>query len=121
MKTPAFLKSAGVLGAVVVASFWSAGPADAALGDCPSGYMCLWSQPNYSGTIKKISATGSYKAIGLTTVESYYNHRSKRTWLHESSTGSGSYICLDPGARASSLSGWQDNAKAVYLATVTDC
>lgn len=83
--------------------------------------MCVWSQTGYSGTMKKISATGSYKSIGLATVESYYNNRSKRTWLHEKVDGSGDYVCLNPGARASSLSGWQDNAKAVYLATITNC
>ncbi|VXB03751.1 peptidase inhibitor family I36 protein [Aeromicrobium sp. 9AM] len=121
MKTPRILTSATILTAVAAANLLSAGPADAAIGDCPSGYMCLWSQPNYSGTIKKINATGSYKAIGLSTVESYYNHRSKRTWLHSTTDGSGSYVCLDPGDRASSLSGWQDNAKAVYLATITNC
>jgi hypothetical protein len=121
MKTSQILRSALVLvatGATVLTSLTSA---NAAAGDCPSGYMCLWSQPSYSGAMKKISTTGSYKSIGLTTVESYYNNRSKRRWLHEALDGSGQYVCLDPGARASSLSGWQDNAKAVYLAMITNC
>lgn len=121
MKTPKFITAAVILSAVPTVVVSTAQPAHAALSDCPSGYMCLWSQPNYGGTIKKISATNSYKAIGLSAVESYYNNRTKRTWLHEAADGSGSYVCLNPGARAGSLSGWQDNAKAVYLATITDC
>lgn len=99
-----------------------ASPASAALGDCPSGYMCLWSQTNYTGTVQKVSTTSSYRAVTLSSVESYYNNRTQRTWLHEKADGSGDYLCLSPGARkASGLSGWQDNPKAVWLATVTNC
>lgn len=121
MKTPRLLKGASLASVTLSFAFLTTSPANASINDCPSGYMCLWSQPNYSGTMKKVSAINSYKAIGLPAVESYYNHRSKRTWLHEAADGSGSYICLDPGDRASSLSGWQDNAKAVYLANITSC
>lgn len=99
-----------------------ASSADAATSDCPSGYMCLWSQANYTGSFVKISATGSYRPISLSSVESYYNHRTKRTWLHEKADGSGNYVCLDPGEKkASGLSGWMDNPKAVWLATITNC
>jgi hypothetical protein len=96
-------------------------PAEAALSDCPSGSVCLWSGTKYRGTMKAISTAGSYRSIGLPSVNSYYNNRAKRTWLHQSSDGSGSYTCLNPDARSSDLSGWQETAKAVYLATVTDC
>lgn len=121
MKTSRILRSASVFGATAAFVIAPISSAEAAASDCPSGYVCLWSSTNYSGTMKKISTTGAYKSIGLTTVESYYNNRTKRTWLHEKADGSGQYVCLDPGARASSLSGWEDNAKAVYLATITNC
>lgn len=96
--------------------------ANAAVGDCPSGYMCLWSKANYTGTFVKISASESYRPISLTTVESYYNRRTKRTWLHEKADGSGDHVCLAPGQKkASGLSGWMDNPKAVWLATPVNC
>lgn len=121
MKTSSILRSISVVATTAAFVVAPVSSADAAASDCPSGYMCLWSQPSYSGTMKKISTTGSYKSIGLATVESYYNNRSKRTWLHEKIDGSGDDVCLNPGARDGSLSGWQDNAKAVYLATITNC
>lgn len=118
MKTPTFLMSALALSLTATVHV---APAQAAPSDCPSGSMCLWSKPNYAGTLKKISATGAYRSTGLSAVGSYYNNRSKRTWLHATSDGSGTYACLDPGRRSSTLSGWQSGAKAVYLATITEC
>ena len=92
-----------------------------ALSECPSGYFCVWSDTNYSGNMQRISATNSYRSISLVSTRSYYNHRSQRTWLHEESDGSGSYVCLNPGASKASTSGWQASADAAYLATVTNC
>lgn len=121
MKTSRFITSAATIIAVTGINLAVSAPAEAAATTCASGYMCLWSKPNYRGTIKKISATNAYKSIGLETVGSYHNNRSKRTWLHATSNGSGTYTCVKPGARAAALSGWQTSAKAVYLATITDC
>ena len=118
MKTPTFLMSALALW---LTETLHGAPAEATLNDCPSGSMCLWSKPNYAGTIKKISTTGAYRSTGLSTVGSYYNNRSKRSWLHATPDGSGTYTCLDPGRRSANVSGWQSSAKAVYLATITDC
>lgn len=121
MKTTTLLKSAAALTMAAIINTLSATPAQAALSDCPSGYICLWSKPNYTGTLQKISTTGAYKSIGLSIVESIYNNRSKRTWLHAAADGSGSYQCLEPAARFSNLTGWHNQAKAVYLTTVAEC
>ncbi|MFI5430213.1 peptidase inhibitor family I36 protein [Aeromicrobium sp. UC242_57] len=121
MKTPKTLTSISLLALTIGISLFSAGPAEALASDCPSGYMCWWSGTNYSGTMKKTAATGAYHPTGMSTIESYYNRRTKRTWLHQTADGSGSYVCLEPGARSGNLSGWQDNAKAVYLATIANC
>lgn len=95
--------------------------ATAASSDCPSGYMCVWSSSAYSGTLKKFSASSTYLSIGLASVGSYYNHRSKRSYLHESVTGSARSKCVNPGVKSASASGWQTGAKAVYLSTTTNC
>lgn len=123
METQLKIKSTSILLAAVASVFAIPAPAaNAAIGDCPSGSMCLWSNTNYSGTIVKISATNSYRSIPMANVRSYYNNRSQRTWLHQSADGSGDYVCLNPGAKKSSgLTGWMDNPKAVWLATVTNC
>ncbi|WP_456695897.1 peptidase inhibitor family I36 protein [Aeromicrobium sp. P5_D10] len=121
MKTSRFITSAATIIAVTGINLAVSTPAEAALSDCPSGYMCVWSGKGYSGTMKKYNSTGAYKSISLNTVDSYYNNRSKRTWLHATSNGSGTYSCLGPGQRNKDLAGWQTSAKAVYLATITDC
>lgn len=83
--------------------------------------MCLWSGTNYSGTLQKINATGSYKAITLGTVNSVYNRRVDRTYVHEQSDGSGVFACYNPGSRSSNVGGWLEDAEAVYLSTATNC
>jgi len=92
-----------------------------ALSECPSGYFCVWSGTNFSGSVQKISSTNSYRPISLTATRSYYNHRTQRTWLHEVPDGSGSTLCINPGATKASTTGWQTTAEAAYLATITNC
>lgn len=121
MKTSKALTSISLLALTIGINLASAGPAAALASDCPNGYMCWWSGTNYSGTMRKTAGTGTYHPTGMSAIESYYNHRTKRTWLHQTSDGSGSYVCLKPGARSGSLPGWQGNAKAVYLAKVDKC
>jgi hypothetical protein len=121
MKTPKSLASALTMILTAAAVAIPQAPASADRADCPSGHMCLWSGRQYRGTMKAISATESYRTIGLQTVESYYNNRTKRTWLHSTTDGSGIYACLSPGARSGDLTGWQETAKAVYLASISSC
>lgn len=83
--------------------------------------MCVWSGTNYSGTIQKFSATGGYKPITLSTVNSVYNRRSSRSYIHEQSDGTGVYACYNPGSMSSNVGGWVENAEAVYLSTATNC
>jgi hypothetical protein len=91
------------------------------LSQCTSGYMCVWSGTNYTGTMQRFSTTGGYKAITLSSIQSAYNHRSARSYVHEQSDGSGVFACFNPGNRNSNLSGWLENAEAVYLSTATNC
>lgn len=91
------------------------------ISECPAGYFCVWSGTTFSGNMQKISATNSYRSISLTSTRSFYNHRSQRTWLHAVPDGGGSNICVDPGVSKASTTGWQANAEAVYLATITNC
>lgn len=116
-----------VIAALAIATFALITPmasppaAQAALSDCPSGYFCAWTGTNYSGTVKKINTTNAYTALNLTSVKSYYNNRSYRTWIHSTTNGSGTYSCLSPGQKSSSVTGWMASAKSVWLATITNC
>jgi hypothetical protein len=91
------------------------------LSQCYSGYFCIWSGTNYTGSIQRFSATGSYREITLSTVRSLYNRRSARTFLHEAADGSEHNSCYDPGERVADLTGWRQTAEAVWLSTVTSC
>lgn len=88
---------------------------------CPSGAMCVWTGTSYTGTIWKTTSTSAYIAIGPGTIRSYFNNRSKRTYLHEQRYGGGIFACLRAGAKSASLSGWTIHAEAVYLSAYTLC
>jgi|GEM_PF-6401912 len=116
---PCLLALAALVGPGVATA--DAATAPRAKSDCASGYFCVWTGTNYTGTIQRISATNAYRAVTLSTTRSYYNHRSKRTWLHQALDGSGSHVCINPGVSKASTSGWQATANAVYLATIANC
>lgn len=99
----------------------ASGPAVQSIGQCPSGYFCVWSGTSYTGTIWKTSVTSSYTSIGPSTIRSLYNNRTKRTFLYELSGGGGISSCYAPGAQYSSLAGWRTSANSVYLSTTTLC
>ena len=106
---------------MINASGASATPLPRTIGQCESGYFCIWSAANYSGTFQQFSATSSYRQITLSSVNSLYNRRADRTYLYEGSSGTGSSGCYGPSAKVANLSGWRDNAKSVWLSTVTNC
>ncbi|GAA3525141.1 hypothetical protein GCM10022234_22620 [Aeromicrobium panaciterrae] len=91
------------------------------IGQCPSGYFCVWSGTNFTGTIWKTNTTSSYKSIGPSTIHSLYNNRTKRSTLYELSGGGGLSDCYNAGEQYSSLSGWRITANSVYLSTTTLC
>jgi hypothetical protein len=123
-KSIARIASTAVLGIIVATQPTATHAAEVTpflLSDCPSGYFCVWSGTNFTGTIQRFAATNAYKPISLSATRSYYNHRSQRTWLHEVPDGGGSNVCIDPGVSRTSTAGWQTTAEAVYLATITKC
>jgi hypothetical protein len=93
----------------------------AALSQCDAGYLCIWSGTNYTGSFQRFSATGSYRPISLYTVNSIYNRRSSRAFLHQDGDGSGYYTCFNPGQRNADLVGWRESSQAVWLSTVRNC
>ena len=115
--------------AVVVASLATALPGPAAgegasiesIGQCPSGYFCVWSGKNFTGTIWKTNTTSSYRSITPSTIHSLYNNRTKRSTLYELTGGGGLSDCYNAGEQYSSLAGWRTTANSVYLSTTTLC
>lgn len=97
------------------------GPAVQSIGQCPSGYFCVWSGTSFTGSIWKTNVTSSYRSIGLSTIRSLYNHRTKRTFFYELSGGGGLSDCYNPGDQYASLTGWRTTANSVYLSTNTLC
>lgn len=91
------------------------------IGQCPSGYFCVWSGTNFTGTIWKTNTTNSYKSIGPSTIHSLYNNRTKRSTLYELAGGGGLSDCYNAGEQYSSLAGWRTTANSTYLSTTTLC
>jgi hypothetical protein len=123
---PRRLSKASFIALLAIAG--SLGPATAAeqssttsISQCPSGYMCVWTGTSYSGTMQKFIGSGSYRSINFARINSAYNRRADRTFIHEESDGSGVYACYSPGERNANLSGWVEYAEAVYLSTATNC
>ena len=98
-----------------------AAPANAGAGECSTGAFCVWTGTHFTGRIQEMTTTNAYRSISLGTTRSYYNNRSKRTWLHSRPNGDGSTVCINPGASNGSTSGWQQTAKAAFLAAVVSC
>lgn len=122
MKTPTSIaKLSAAVVAILASTLIYPSTADAALSDCPSGYMCVWSGTNYSGSLQKFSATSQRLTISLLSVDSYYNNRTRRTYYTQYANGTGNSSCLSAGTRAADLSGWKNTAKGVYLSTTTSC
>jgi hypothetical protein len=117
----ASLQVAGVVIAAAGLVAVGQGSAAAASTDCGSGYMCLWGSAAYSGTMKRFSTSGTLLSIGMSSVGSYYNHRTKRVWIQENADGSGNILCVNPGVKVSLTSGWVSRAKTVYLSTIAYC
>lgn len=127
MKTTRFISSilTGIVlstAASALSSVASAGVAPPeSLSQCDAGYLCIWSGTDYSGSFQRFSATGTYRPISLYAVNSIYNRRSARAFLHQDADGGGYYTCLDPGKKITDLVGWRESSQAVYLSTVAAC
>ncbi|WP_055603025.1 FG-GAP-like repeat-containing protein [Streptomyces aureus] len=70
------LSSAGLLGA-------GAAPAQAALGDCPSGYFCAWKTDNGSGAMYKTNASVATLGTWDNTFRSVMNRTNKFVCLYD--------------------------------------
>lgn len=114
---------AGVMaaGAVLTSPFMMPGAAQAAVGDCPSGYMCAWVNTNYSGARLQLQGSNSNWGIwGQSTclkrltwsdcASSLYNHTSNKCFRYYDAAGySGGYHTLKHGDTIANLGSWNYN------------
>lgn len=87
---------------------------------CSAGYFCVWSLPNYVGTIQRFSSQSQYTSISLSKVGSFYNNRSKRVYVYGDPSGSPS-ACYGAQAKRTGYTGWLLYAEGTYLSTATSC
>ncbi len=115
--------AAGVLaaGAVVASGFVTSGAAQASVGDCPSGYMCAWSDANYNGA--RLQLTGSNSNWGIWSqskclkylnwndcASSLYNHTTNKCYrFYADATFGGGYHTLKHGDTIAYLGTWNFN------------
>lgn len=81
------------------------------LGQCESGWFCLWSQTSYQGSFYYRSVVGVYDLSG--TIRSVWNNRTAAARLY-SNTGASS-TCYVAGQRSASLSASYTTPQKVAL------
>lgn len=86
---------------------------------CGSGYLCVWSESNYQGTIQRFSTQSKYTSISIR-VRSFYNNRSKRVYIYGDPGGSPS-ACYGAGTKRATTTSWVPSAEGTYLSTATSC
>ncbi len=89
------------------------------LSQCGSGYFCVWTQANFTGTIQRFSSVG-YATINVYRVGSFYNNRNRRVYLYANAAGNPN-ACFAAGAKRGNTSSWPTYAAGAYLSSVTSC
>lgn len=100
-------------------------PADAASGDCASGYFCFWLHSSYSGARHNVASGGTRynlhnwacgscpNGIWNDRASSWYNRTSRYYCIYWDSGYRGSRILLSPGKAISFNSTWNDQMSSV--------
>lgn len=106
---------------ISVASVGVAVPANAAIGDCASGYLCAWVDTNYNGARLQLSSSNNNWGIwGQSTclkrltwsdcASSLYNRTSATCFrLYDAADRTGGYHRISPGDTIANLGTWSYN------------
>ena len=111
-----------VLVTFVPASIGTARPNNS--GPCPSGWFCVWNQTNQGGNRYQWQQTGffqNFSDYGVSYVDTLYNNRSARMFLHQGKNGGNPEICYSPGTYIGNVGPWEDYPGSLYLATSSGC
>lgn len=84
---------------------------------CLAGNVCVWDGYSYTGLFSQTPST-SATSTGITTAHSYANRSTKAARIYSGTGGSGSWICVNPGAQVSSTT---IGAQSMRILTVTSC
>jgi hypothetical protein len=95
-----------------------------AFSDCPSGWLCLWQDSNYSGRMLKFHDAGYWQNLtnyGFNDeMSSWRNRRGLDAKWSYDINGGGTRRCMDAGASASSVNG-NDEASSIKIFTTNVC
>ncbi|ACQ80864.1 hypothetical protein Bcav_2619 [Beutenbergia cavernae DSM 12333] len=98
----------------------SAAPADVAspmsLNQCASGRMCVWSGGSYTGSFWGTASGGTIPSY-VSVVGSYWNNSSTSAFLYSGRLG----MCVSPGERVSTVSGWPRQADRITVSSSRPC
>jgi len=92
--------------------------------DCPNDWLCLWQGTNYSLRLIRFTNIGYLQDIRpyFTNVNSYYDNRGQRAFLHYDLNASGTEVCVSAYQRNSATAPWiNSHTYAVYLANSSGC
>lgn len=100
-------------------------PSPRVISDCPSQYFCLWENANFSGQRLQFHDSGFWQSLEpygfVRQASSFYNNRGNRSFISDTTTGSGASRCHQQGGAGNYAAEWNDRAAAVLLGVSPGC
>jgi hypothetical protein len=91
----------------------------ASFGDCPDGWVCLWTDSNYSGRMLQFQDRGSWQNLTAWSfndeASSWRNRTNDDAKLAQNLEGGGNQVCMQPNSSNSMLTGFNDEATSIRI------
>lgn len=91
----------------------------ASFGDCPDGWVCLWTDANYSGRMLQFQDRGNWQNLTAWSfndeTSSWRNRTNDDAKLAQHLEGGGNQVCMQPNSSNSMLTGFNDEATSIRI------
>jgi hypothetical protein len=91
----------------------------ASFSDCPDGWVCLWTDANYSGRMLQFQDRGLWQNLTAWSfndeTSSWRNRTNDDAKLAQHLDGGGNQVCMQPNSSNSMLTGFNDEATSIRI------
>lgn len=95
----------------------------ASFSSCPSGWVCIWENKEYSGRMLEFQERGFWQNLTVygfnDQTSSWANKTNDDAKLAQDINGGGNQICLQPQSSNSQLTGFNDEASSIRIFTTS--